>query len=171
MFYPPPPAKVRPDNRQRAGTAEGAGTAKGSGQGQSAGGGTAERAGALGNWAVGSLTGTATKTGAHQTQAMTVTATLFQGRRSWNGFDRPVPGVRTTKEDDGTYRTDGRSRAGTTGGGNYGVGSNRANDGGDGGSTGRGGDFSRIGTTDGIGADIGNNGGIHRYSDSDVESG
>jgi hypothetical protein len=51
---------------------------------------------------------------------MAVTATRLQGRGSRIGFDCPVSGSRATKEDDGTYRTDGSSWAGTTSGGNYG---------------------------------------------------
>jgi hypothetical protein len=105
-------------------TPERTGTAEGSGQGQGAGGGTAKGVGALGNRAVGSLTRAATRTGARQDQEMAVTATCFQGGRGWNGFDRPILGSRTNTEEDGTHRTDGRSRAGADGG-NYGVGSNR----------------------------------------------
>jgi hypothetical protein len=65
---------------------------EGSGQGQSAGGGTAKRAGALGNWAVGSITQTATTTGARQTKETAVTATRFYRGSRGDDFNRPIPG-------------------------------------------------------------------------------
>jgi hypothetical protein len=119
--------------------AEGAETAEGSGQGQSTGGGIAKRAGPLGNRVVGSLTRTTTGTRARQTEETAVTATRLKRRGSQIGFDRPVSGSRATKEDDGTYHTDGRNRAGATGGGNYGGGSDHADGEGYGGCTSRGG--------------------------------
>jgi hypothetical protein len=143
---------------------------EGSRQGQSAGGGTAERVGALGNRAVGSITRAATRTGARQTKETAVTATRFYRGSRGDGFNRPIPGSRTAKENDDTGRTDGRSRAGAAGGGNYGVGSDRAKGRGNGRSTGRGGDLARIGTAYCTGAGNGNNSGVHRHPDSDVES-
>jgi hypothetical protein len=101
---------------------------------------------------------------------MAITATRFLGGRRWNGVNYPVPGSRTTKEDNGTHRIDGWSRVGATGGGNYGVESNRTKGRNDGGSTGRGGGPASIVTAADTGIDNGNNGGVHQHPDSDMES-